>query len=103
MLGKLFNRKKKLVNSSELKICIIDDTTTDLWITFGITDERRDQIVKFCKEAYNVSESKSDCYVRIVDQCKHVNEVVTATIIFERLCDTQDEHPLAGLMKFLRR
>jgi hypothetical protein len=103
VLGKLFNRKKKLVNSPELKICIIDDTTTDLWTTFGITDQRRDEIIAFCKETYKISESKSDCYVSIVDQCKHVNEVVVATIIFERFCDVQEENPLLGLMKLFGR
>ena len=103
VLGKLFNRKKKLVNSPELKVCIIDDTTTDLWITFGITDKRRDEIIDLCKETLHNSDSKSECYVRIVDQCKHVNEVITATIIFERICDRQEEHPLAGLMKLFGR
>ena len=98
VLGKLFNRKKKLVNSPELKICIIDDTTSDLWTTFGITDKRRDEIVDLCKKTLHDSDSKSECYVRIVDQCKHVNEVVTATIIFERMCDREND-PLSGLMK----
>jgi hypothetical protein len=99
VLGKLFNRKKKLVNSPELKICIIDDTTTDLWTTFGITEERRDEIVDLCRKTLFDSDSKSECYVRIVDQCRHVNEVVTATIVFERMCDRQEAHPLSGLMK----
>lgn len=103
MLGKLFNRKKKLVNSPELKICIIDDTTTDLWCTFGITNERRDEIIDLCKEALHDSNSKSECYVRIVDQCKHVNEVVTATIIFERMCEQENDNPLASLIKLLGR
>lgn len=103
MLEKLFKRKKKLGNSPELKIRIIDDTTSDLWITFGITNQRRDEIVEFCKKSFNDFDSKSECYVSIVDQCKHVNEVVTATIVFERLCDLQDENPILGLMKLFGR
>lgn len=98
-LGKLFNRKKKLVNSPELKICIIDDTTTDLWTTFGITEERRDEIIAICEDSYKQFDIKSKSYEYIVDKCKHVNEVVTATIIFERLCEKNDDHPLMGLMK----
>ena len=104
VLGKLFNRrKKKLINSPELKICIIDDTTTDLWITFGITEERRDEIIAICEQSYKQFDIKSKSYEYIVDKCKHVNEVVTATIIFERMCDQQNDHPLAGLMKLFGR
>ena len=99
LLGKLFNRKKKLVNSPELKICIVDETTTDLWITFGITEKRRDEIIDICKNAFKEADVKSECYKIIVDKCNHVNEVVTATIIFERMCDQQNDHPLASLMK----
>ena len=102
LLGKLFNRKKKLVNSPELKVCIIDDTTTDLWTTFGITDKRRDELVDVCKDSLKLNDSKSDAYVYIVDRCKHVNEVITATIIFERMCEQASENPLAALLKGLR-
>jgi hypothetical protein len=99
LFGKLFNRKKKLIDSPELKVCIIDESTTDLWTTFGITEERRDEIVEICKEAYKLHDIKSHSYVYIVDKCKHVNEVVTATIVFERMCEQTENHPLAGLMK----
>jgi hypothetical protein len=99
LLGKLFNRKKKLTDSTELKVRIIDESTTDLWTTFGITDQRRDEIVDICKEAYKLHDIKSHSYVYIVDKCKHVNEVVTATIVFERMCEGPSEHPLVGLMK----
>ena len=99
VLGKLFNRgKKKLVNSSEFKICIVDDTTTDMFVTFGIIKERKDQLFDACKEAYNKYDIKSEAYAYIVDRCKHVNEVVVCTIMFERMCTVNDD-PLARLMK----
>ena len=102
MLGKLFKRKKKLKPSTALKVCIIDDTTSDLWVTLGITDERRDEIIAFTKKAYNDHDTKTDCYATIVDQCYHVNEIITACIIFERLSEIHD-NPLVGIMKMFRR
>jgi len=102
MLGKLFKRKKTLKSSTALKLCIIDDTTSDLWITLGITDERRDEIIALCKDAYNNHNTKTGSYEQIVDKCNHINEVITACIIFERYCDMQD-NPLAGLMKIFSR
>jgi len=101
LLGKLFKRKKKLVYTPELKICIIDEGTDNLWTTFGITEERRDEIIAFCMESQNLFDEKGQCYEYIVDRCKHVNEVVTATIIFERMCERP--HPLNGLMKMFGR
>ena len=88
-LGKLFNRKKKLESSSELKLCIIDDTTDDMWTTLGIIDERRNEIVKFCQEAYRIAEKKHQSYQYIVERCKHINEVIVATIVFERYSEIQ--------------
>ena len=73
VLGKLFKKKNKLKPSTELKLCIIDDSTSDLWITLGITEKRRDEIVKICKKAYNNHSTKTDSYKEIVDQCQHVN------------------------------
>ena len=98
VLGKLFNRKKKLVNSTELKVRIIDDTTTDMFVTFGIVKKRKDELFDTCKEAYDKYDIKSEAYVYIVDKCKHVNEVVVSTIMFERMCNYSND-PMMRLMK----
>ena len=95
-------KKKKLKSSPELKVCIIDETTSDLWATLGITEERRDEIIAFTRKAYHNYETKTDSYAAIVDQCYHVNEVITACIVFERLCEVNN-NPLAGLFKVLGR
>lgn len=100
MLGKLFKRKKETVQ--EFKLCIVDDTTSDLWITLGITEKRRDEIIAICENAFENNNTKTDCYKEIVDQCTHINEVVPACIIFERMCD-RENNPLAGLIKMLSR
>ena len=77
---------------------IIDDTTTDMFVTFGIVKKRKDELFDTCKEAYDKYDIKSEAYVYIVDRCKHVNEVVVSTIMFERMC-TMNDDPLARLMK----
>ena len=102
MLGKLFKRKKGLKPSAELKLCIVDDSTSDLWITLGITSERRDEIIAICDRAYHNNQVKTDCYKEIVDQCNHINEVIPACIIFERMCDVNN-NSLAGLIQILGR
>jgi len=102
MLGKLFKRKKKLKSSSEFKLCIIDNSTSDLWITLGITNKRRDEIVEICKNAYNNHQTKTDSYEEIVKQCTHINEVIPACIVFERMCEVHN-NPLAGLFSALGR
>lgn len=103
VLGKLFNKKKTLKAVPILKVCIIDDTTTDMWLTLGITNERRDELIDICEQAYHQFDSKSLCYEYIVDHCKHVNEVIPATIVFERMCEGPSNHPLSGLIKLFGR
>ena len=86
MLGKLFSKKKKeLIPSTELKVCIVDDTSNDLSDTFGITDKRREELIKITDNALRSEENISECCKIIVDQCKHVNEVIVCIIFMERL------------------
>ena len=89
MLGKLFKRKKTLKPSSELKVCIINEESTDLYEVFGITPERRSELVKLTRKAIMEEDDASLSYKVIVEQCKHVNEVIVCAIVFERI---RDEH-----------
>jgi len=89
MLGKLFKRKKTLKPSPELKVCIINEESTDLYEVFGITPERRSDLVKLTRQAIMDEEDASQSYKVIVEQCKHVNEVIVCTIVFERI---REEH-----------
>jgi hypothetical protein len=102
VLGKLFNKKKTLKATPLLKLCIIDDTSTDLWVTLGITNERRDELIDICEQAYHQFDSKSLCYEYIVDHCKHVNEVIPTTIVFDRMCEGPGSQ-FAGLIKLFGR
>ena len=100
MLGKLFGKKKKeLKPSPELKVCLINEESHDLYEVFGITSERRKELNRLTKEALMSEEDASASYKVIVDQCKHVNEVIVCVIVFERMRDQANDpmHKLAQL------
>jgi uncharacterized protein YwlG (UPF0340 family) len=99
-LGKMFKKKQKSQPIPALKVCIVDTTTSDLYTTLGITDERRDELLEFVYEGFNRFDSKSDSLKYIVDRCNHVNEVLVCVIVFERKCSMHD-NPIAQLLKGL--
>ena len=96
LLGKLFNKKRVLKASNVLKIAIINDNTEELYEAFGITDARRDVLVNVCKKTYNETDRMSDSFEKIVNECKHVNEVVVCCILFERM-RAQSSFDMSGL------
>lgn len=96
LLRKLF-KNNQLKPSNALKIAIINDNTEELYEAFGITDERRDVLIKLCKKTYNESDRMSESFEKIVDDCKHVNEVVVCCIIFERMI-AQRSFDMSGLL-----
>ena len=100
MLGKLFGKKEKTLQPSpELKVAIVNDESTDLHEVFGITLERKKELNKLTREALMSKEDASASYKVIVDQCKHVNEVIVCTIVFERMRDQAHDpmHKLAQI------
>lgn len=100
MLGKLFGKKKKeLKPSNELKVAIVDEANDDLYLNFGITDSRRDELIELTLEAFKNHSRLHNSYVEIVSKCKHVNEIIVCTIIFERRLNHVKDNPLAMLEK----
>lgn len=99
MLGKLFKRKKELKPSNDLKVAIVDEASDDLYLNFGIIDERRDELIELTLTAFKNHSRLHNSYVEIVSKCKHVNEIIVCTIIFERKLVHQKESPLALLEK----
>lgn len=102
MLGKLFKRKKVLKPSTELKVAIVDENNSNLYTTLGITEERRDELVNLVKDNFKKHNDISKAYAEIVENCKHVNEVIVSVIIFERLINLHKEdspaHMIAKLL-----
>jgi hypothetical protein len=102
MLGKLFKTKKVLKPSTELKVAIIDENNSNLYYTLGITDERRDELIKLVKDNFNKHNDISKAYAEMVDNCKHLNEVIVCVIIFERIIELKkSESPGHMLAKLL--
>jgi hypothetical protein len=99
MLGKLFKRKKELKPSNEMKVAIIEDSTDNLYTNFGITDERRNELIELTLASYKNHSNLSKSYEEIVAKCKHVNEVIVCVIIFERkISHSKELSALANLI-----
>ena len=90
-LRKIFKRKKSYSTDSNFKLCIIDDKSDIIHEVLGITEDRCRELTKLCLEAYDASDIKTDSYAIIVSKCKHINEVVMAVQIFERISHMKNQ------------
>ena len=89
MLGKLFGKKEKTLQpSTELKVAIVNDESTDLYEVFGITLERKKELNRLTREALMSEDDASGSY-----------KVIVCTIVFERMRDQAHDpmHKLAQL------
>jgi hypothetical protein len=95
---KLF-KKKSYPQDNKFKLCIIDEKSDLIHEVLGITEERCRELTQLCIKAYDASDIKTESYVMIVDQCVHVNEVVMAIQIFEKVSYAQaKKNSLRSLM-----
>ncbi len=87
---KLFKKKKKSYpQDSKFKLCIIDEKSDLIHEVLGITEERCREITQLCIKAYDASDIKTESYAIVVEQCVHINEVVMAIQIFEKVSHAQ--------------
>jgi hypothetical protein len=95
---KLF-KKKSYPQDNKFKLCIIDEKSDLIHEVLGITEERCQELTKLCIKAYDICDIKTESYAMIVDQCVHVNEVVMAVQIFEKVSYAQaKKNSLRSLM-----
>jgi hypothetical protein len=95
---KLF-KKKSYPQDNKFKLCIIDEKSDLIHEVLGITEERCRELTQLCIKAYDTSDIKTESYAMIVDQCVHVNEVVMAVQIFEKVSYAQaKKNSLRSLM-----
>ena len=80
---KLF-RKKNYNTNKVFKLSIVDDNSTDLSITLGITNDRRDQLASLCKEAIKL-DKLSQSLDLVYSECKHENEIAYSSLLLGRL------------------
>lgn len=84
-------KKKSYPQDSKFKLCIIDEKSDLIHEVLGITEERCKEITKLCLEAYNVNDIKTNSYAMIVEKCVHINEVVMAIQVFERITNMKNQ------------
>lgn len=100
-LGKVFKKKKKSYNTDcNYKLLIIDDKEELLHNILGISEKRAEELTEVCINAYKNNEQLHSCLEEIVDNCKHTNEVVFATLISQKVIDRfQSRDRMLGLLK----
>lgn len=102
-LGKLFGKKKKSYNTDcSFKLCIIDENADLVKDVLGISDKRAEEIARFTHKAYESHEKKTTSIQEMLDNCKHINEVIFAHECFNRIHDLKGKQmQLEGLMNKL--
>lgn len=92
-LGKMFKKKKKGYNTDgQYKLLIIDEKEELLHAILGISDERAEVLTELCLKAYDDNSNTHSALEQIVNECKHTNEVVMATLIFQKIIDKYNNH-----------
>jgi hypothetical protein len=76
MLGKLFNRNKNYSKNNKFEVLIIGENETDFQEMLGITDERREELMKIAFDTYKSEELFTSTCKLAVANCTHINEVV---------------------------
>ena len=100
-LGKLFKKKKKGYNTDgQYKLLIIDEEAELLHHNLGISDERAEEILQACLNAYDTSNILHQALEKIVSECKHTNEVVFSSLILQKIIDRKNHEN--SLFKSLR-
>jgi len=87
---KLFKKKKKSYpQDDKFKLCIIDEISDLIHEVLGITEERCQELTQLCIKAYDSSNIKTESYAMVIEQCVHINEVLMAIQIFEKVSYAQ--------------
>jgi hypothetical protein len=100
VLGKLFNRKKTYPKDNKFEVLIIGEDKSDFQEMLGITDKRRDELIKLAVESYKKHDLfTTSCQVAIAE-CTHINEVVFLMTILTKVRE-MESNPLSGLLSKL--
>lgn len=87
-LIKMFGKKKPTYNSdNNYKLLIINDDSNLLHHSLGISDTRVEELLELSIKAYNKNDTLHNVLKDAVSECKHINEVVMATLIVEKIVD----------------
>lgn len=87
------------------KVRLFEDAdTTKLTDALGITDERASEIGKFCREAYQSSDTVAQAYEKAMDEVKHINEACYAITILSvnHLKNKETSSKIESLLRALK-
>lgn len=102
VLGKLFNRKKTYPKNNKFEVLIIGEDTSDFQGMLGITDKRRDELLKLAVDSYKKHDLfTTSCQVAIAE-CTHINEVVLLMTILTKIREVES-NPLSAVLSSIGR
>ena len=102
MLGKLFNRKKTYPKDNKFEVLIIGEDKSDFQEMLGITDKRKDELMKLAFKSYKENDLFTSSCKMALAECTHINEVV---FVMSILCKARelDNNPLASILTSISR
>ena len=102
MLGKLFNKKKTYPKDNKFEVLIIGEDKSDFQEMLGITDKRKDELLKLAFKSYKDNDLFTTSCKVAVAECTHINEVVFLMTMLTKIRELES-NPLSSLLSHLGR
>ena len=102
VLGKLFNKKKTYPKNNEFEVLIIGEDKSDFQEMLGITDQRKDELLKLAFKSYKDNDLFTTSCKVAVAECTHINEVVFLMTILTKIRELES-NPLSALLGSIGR
>jgi hypothetical protein len=102
VLGKLFNKKKTYPKDNKFEVLIIGEDRSDFQEMLGITNERKEELMKLAFKTYNNEALFSSACKIAIAECTHINEVVFMMSLLCKLKDMND-NPLSAILSTISR
>ena len=97
LLGKLFNRKKTYPKDNKFEVLIIGENKTDFQEMLGITDKRKDELLKLAFKSYRDNDLfTTSCQVAVAE-CTHINEVVFIMTVLTKVRELES-NPYSAIL-----
>lgn len=85
----LFRKKKACPDNGKFKLLIIDDNSELMHEILGISEDRVKELLKNAAEAFDKHEELHLMLEKIINYCKHENEIAMSMLIFQKIVDFQ--------------
>jgi hypothetical protein len=97
VLGKLFNKKKTYPKDNNFEVLIIGEDKSDFQEMLGITDVRKEELVKLALISYKNEDLFTSSCKAVVAECTHINEVVFVMTVLTKIREVEC-NPFAALL-----